>query len=92
VKRKVDEVAVKIKKSIEAGKAILGFKEVVKDLRKNNIKEVMIASNTSSEHIEDLENLCSINDVPITKLKQANDELGVLCKKAFSVSVLAIKK
>ena len=88
-KKILEETILHIKKSIEEDKAIFGTEEVKAALLNNELKEVFISANCPVE--DEIRSLTDINDVVVTKLKQANDELGVVCKKHFSISVMAIK-
>jgi len=89
-KKEISENLVKIKKSLETGN-IIGFKEVKKALLKNEVKEIFAASNCPDSSKDELERLAEINSIPLIVLEQANDELGIICKKPFHISVLGIK-
>lgn len=90
-KKEISENLVKIKKSLDAGSIIVGFKEVKKSLMKNEVKEIFVASNCPESSKDELERLSEINSIPLVILKQANDELGIICKKPFNISALGIK-
>ncbi len=91
-KKLLNEEIVKIKKAIEEGKAVIGTKEVITSLRSNDLVEVFLSSNCPPEVEKDLLHMTSLNDIKTTKLTQGNDDLGVVCKKPFSISVLGIKQ
>jgi len=90
-KKTVNEDIVRIKKAMDEKKALLGTKETRNYLLNNEVKEVIISSNTPELVRNDLKRLASLNETQVTELKIGNDELGVVCKKPFSVSVMAIK-
>lgn len=90
-KKEISENLVKIKKSLEAKNIVVGFKEVKKFLMKNELKEIFISSNCPEISKKELENLSNINSVTLTVLDQANDELGIICKKPFNISAIGIK-
>ena len=91
-KKKVEEVIVKIKKSIESKKTVIGTKAVMKALRENELAEVFFSSNIPASREQEITEMAKINKVKITKLKQANDELGIIYKKPFFISASGIKK
>jgi len=91
-KKKLEDTVVRIKKSVEGKKATIGFSETTDALKHNELIEIFLASNCPADFEKDLNHLAGIAGVKITKLEQANDELGVLCKKPFSISVIGIKK
>ncbi|MFT4304663.1 MAG: ribosomal L7Ae/L30e/S12e/Gadd45 family protein [Candidatus Woesearchaeota archaeon] len=81
-----------IRKNNENGKAILGLERTIKELKKSNLSKVYISSNCAKDVIEDLEYYASLQSIELIKLEIPNDELGIICKKPFSVSVLGILK
>jgi large subunit ribosomal protein L30e len=81
-----------IKKEIEQGKAILGLERTMKELKKSNLIKVYVASNTGQDLKDDLEYYSSIEKIEIVNLDIPNDELGITCKKPFSISVVGILK
>jgi len=90
-KEQQDEQIVIIKKAIEDGKLIIGFKETMQALRQKEVAKVITARNVEEGRMADLKDLAAVSEVELVTLTQANDELGVICKKPFSISVLAIK-
>jgi len=90
-KKEIAEHIVKIKKSLETGN-VLGQKAVKKSLIKDELKEIFMASNIPEYYESEITKLAEINKVPISKIEQANDELGTLCKKPFSISIIGLKK
>ncbi|MBW3019839.1 ribosomal L7Ae/L30e/S12e/Gadd45 family protein [Candidatus Woesearchaeota archaeon] len=90
-KKEISEDVLNIKKSMENDTLLIGFKEVKKGLVSNGLKQVYVASNTPESMLEDLDKLASISSVEVKTLKQANDELGIICKKPYFISVIGIK-
>ncbi len=86
------EIKIEIKKLLEKDKLIMGNKEVLKALRNKSLKKVYYASNAKQETISDLERYSSIAGVELVKLDLSNNELGTICRKPFSISVLGIKE
>lgn len=70
---------------------VIGTEETLKLLRKGAAKQVFIAANCSAQVRKDLEQYCKISDVELVELPQSSEEIGVICKKPFAISVAAIR-
>lgn len=81
-----------IKKELDKNNVIIGYKEVVKAVKNNLVTKVFFASNIEDHKKEELDKYCKITKVDLTDINLPNDELGIVCKKAFHISALAIKK
>lgn len=88
--RKSDPHLDEIKKLLKEKKLIFGSDRVVKGVRKGTIGKVFICQNPKPSVGADIEHLAKIAGVEIVKLPYPNDELGTVCKKPFSISVLGI--
>jgi len=80
-----------IKKLVREGKVIIGKERTMKELAKGGLKEILLSSNCPEEFVKDFEYYSKIAGIKVTKLSIPNDELGIICKKPFSISVLGIK-
>ena len=74
------------------GKAVIGTKEVVKNLRLGKLSKVFLTINCPAKVKEDIKHYAKLTGAEVIQLKQPNDELGVLCKKQFSISMLGLIK
>jgi len=81
-----------IKEAIKNDKLIIGTKRTVKALRKEELAKVYLANNCPEVLEDDINHFSSFDNVPVEKLTINCDELGVLCKKPFLVSVVAVLK
>lgn len=81
-----------LKEALKKNKMIIGTKRTVKALRKEELAQVYLASNCPEVLEEDINHFSSFDSVPVEKLAITCDELGVLCKKPFLVSVVAVLK
>ena len=81
-----------VKKVIKEEKYVIGIEEVLKNLKSGKLTKVFLTSNCPDEFRKDIDHYSKIAGVEIIQLKQPNDELGILCKKPFSVSVLGVLK
>jgi large subunit ribosomal protein L30e len=77
-----------LRPAVSSGRALFGVKQTVKALAKNTLRWVIVASNCPAELREKIEPF----KVPVHEYEGTNVELGALCGKLFSVSVVGIKK
>ena len=77
-----------LKKAVEEKRIILGKDRTIKKLRRGDITKIFLASNCSNDDEEEIKHLAKIANVKVEKLKKPNEEVGLLCKKIFSISVL----
>jgi ribosomal protein L30E len=81
-----------IKNAIETKKLVIGFDEVSKALRSKTLKEVYYANNLPEDKIKEVQKYAELSGITAENANVPNDELGVICKKGFAISVLGIKK
>ncbi len=81
-----------IKRELKTDKLCFGAKETKQAMRDGTLKRVFVASNSTAIMRADLEHLSKLTGTPVELLPVPNDELGVVCKKQFSISVLGEKK
>ncbi len=86
------DVIDEIRKIIKDQKAVVGTKEVIKNLKLGKITKVYVTTNCPEDVKEDIMHYADISKAEVVQLKQPNDELGVLCKKPYSISVLGLVK
>lgn len=78
-----------IRKILGTDKLIIGTDRTIKALRDSRVKKVVISSNCSAEDVEEINSLATLNKVEVINIPETNEELGIICKKPFRVSVLA---
>ncbi len=91
-KKKISKELVDLKQEVTSGKAVIGAKSVLKKLKEKKLNKIYLASNCPSDVKKDIEHYCALVKVPIVILEIDNEEVGILCKKHFFISVLGIKK
>ena len=79
-----------LKAEIVSGKAVIGKESVLKHLKNKRLVKIYLASNCPELLRSDLEHYSKLADTKLIILSQDNEELGILCKKNFFVSVLGI--
>ncbi|MFH1316446.1 MAG: ribosomal L7Ae/L30e/S12e/Gadd45 family protein [Candidatus Woesearchaeota archaeon] len=81
-----------IKKNLETGKLVIGTNNTLNNIKLGNIQKVFITKNCSDDVRKDLDNYNKVEKIEIIQLDIANDELGSICKKPFSISVIGLLK
>lgn len=79
-----------IKNNLKTDKLVIGTDKTVKLLKLGKLAKVFVAENTAELVENDLDYYSKINNVEVSKLNIDNEELGVLCKKPFSISVIGL--
>jgi large subunit ribosomal protein L30e len=83
---------VEIRKIVESKKAILGKDRTLKALHSKTLKTVFLAKNFPEELKEDFERYSKISGFKLVTTEFSNEELGVICRKPFFVSVIGVLK
>lgn len=81
-----------IKQNIKTGKLVLGLEKTTKLLQQGKLAKVYVASNLPDSTFEDLDHYTKLAEVELARLDTPNDELGIVCKKPFSISVIGLLK
>jgi large subunit ribosomal protein L30e len=81
-----------IKKRVKEGKVIIGTSRTIKALKLGKVERVYLTSNCPDDVKEDIEYYGKLSKTKVVKLRQPSSELGVICKKPFSISVLCFQK
>lgn len=85
------EAIAKIKKALEEQRIVIGYQETVEAVNDGTATEVHVAKNTPADKLTTLRDLAGLKEIPVNMLELGNDEVGVICKKPFSISVLSLK-
>ena len=88
--KEMDANISELKKLLKTDKIILGTDRTLKLLKLGTADRVFLSSNCPEEVKKDIEYYAKLSNVPLIYLKQPNDELGILCKKPYPVSVLSV--
>ena len=81
-----------IKKNLKSDKLVIGTVTTLKKIKENKIEKVWLSSNVPESIKKDLNDYNDINAFEIIELGIPNEELGVLLKKQFSVSIVSLAK
>ncbi len=77
-----------IKKALNDKNITIGSDSVLKMAKIGRLKKVLVAKNCKIEVLKDLEYYARLNKFELIRLNENNEELGVICKKPFFISVL----
>ncbi len=92
-KKRASETSISsIRKALETGKVAIGTKETMQAIRRGSISTVFLAANCPVAVAAEIEQRHGIAAFTMERLTQDSDEVGVLCKKSFAISVLGIVK
>ena len=84
--------ATEIKKMIKSGSLIIGTERSLKSLKLGKVEKVLMSSNCPSGVEKSINYYAGLSGAEVQKLEYPNDELSVICRKPFSISVLALVK
>ena len=88
--KKID--AVEIKKMLKAGNLIVGTERTIKNLKLGRVQKVLVSSNCPAKVENDINYYAGMSGAELYKLDFPNEELSIICKKPFTISVLAFLK
>ena len=77
-----------LKKALKEKKLIFGTNEIIKQLKIGKLAKVFIASNCPEKIQNDVLYYSKLAKAEIVLLEEANEEIAIICKKPFSITVL----
>lgn len=89
-KEKENPLARAVRMAVETGKAGFGAKTGVKDALLAKAKLIVVASNAPRELQEDIAHYAKLSEVAVLTFEGTSMELGSICGKPYSVSVLSV--
>ena len=87
-----DEEIAEIKKLLATKRMIFGTDRTVKELKQGNIEKVFLSSNCKKTAKEDISHYGGLSKAAIIQLDTPNDELRIIVKKPFNISVIGVLK
>ncbi|MBI4439354.1 ribosomal L7Ae/L30e/S12e/Gadd45 family protein [Candidatus Woesearchaeota archaeon] len=84
--------AAEIKKILQERKVVFGTESSLRHLKKGKLESVLITSNGSKETKKILDKFCALSKMEVVIIPFNSQELGMLCKKSFPISVLGVLK
>ncbi|MEM4272312.1 MAG: 50S ribosomal protein L30e [Candidatus Bilamarchaeaceae archaeon] len=89
-KEKENPLAGAIRLAVESGKVEFGSKKGIRNLLLGKPKLVVIAKNSRPGLLSDVARYSAFSDIPLVEFEGTSIELGSICGKPFSVSLLAV--
>ena len=89
-KKELSEELKLLRDQVKEGKAIVGKDRVIKALKTGNLSKIFLAKNTAEDTKENVEHYTKLSNVSVIVLGLDNEEIGVLCKKNYFISVVGI--
>ena len=90
--KKSAQYATDIKKQIEAGSMSIGTNSTMKNIKLGKVSKVYLTKNCPDSIRKDIAHYQQISGYEIVELPISNEELGSICKKPFSISLLGLVK
>ena len=76
-----------LKKAVTENKVIIGTDRMIKLMKQGKIKEVYLSSDCKEETKKRIKDYGKLSNTKITELSEPSNELGLICKKPFHISV-----
>ena len=81
-----------IKEAMKEKKLIIGSRNVIKNVKRDYVKYVILATNFNKDVTDNLNHYSKNFALEIKKFEGNSRQLGELCGKPFNVMLLGIKK
>jgi large subunit ribosomal protein L30e len=81
-----------LKKAASEKKLVVGSDVSIKAVKSGSAKQVLVSRNCPDGVRKDIERYAKLVGVEVNVLEYSNEELGILCKKPFSISVACVVK
>ncbi len=84
------DLANDIRLAVDSGKTAIGINTVVDSIKRSTAKLVIIANKNRQGSLQDILHMAGIAGIKVINYSANPVELGAICGKPFSVSVLSI--
>lgn len=85
------DVQREIRRAVDTGKVVFGVKQTEKSILEGKAKLVVTAKNAPLTQKEKISHKARLSEVNLFEANENGLELGSLCGKPFSVSVMAVE-
>ncbi len=86
------DLASDIRLAVDSGRAALGINEVVHSIKGSDAKLVVAAEKNKAENLRDVMHMAKIAGIKVLIYPGNSMELGAVCGKPYSVSVLSVSE
>ncbi|MCL4371931.1 50S ribosomal protein L30e [Candidatus Marsarchaeota archaeon] len=84
------DLSSEIRLAIDSGVTALGTNSTLKSIRDNKAKLIIVASTSKGDAIQDVAHISKVAGIPLIAFKGNPTELGAVCGKPFSISMLSV--
>lgn len=91
-KKRIDKLAVEIRALLADNKLVIGTEQTLKLLKLGRIKQVYVSANCADSTKKNIAHYSKLVGVQVKELNYPGSELGTVCKKPYSISVLGVLK
>jgi large subunit ribosomal protein L30e len=84
------DLANDIRLAVDSGRAVFGVNKTSKTILTSEAKIVIVASKNKGDRLSDILHLAKLSEVRVRVFDGTPMNLGIVCGKPFSVSVLSI--
>jgi len=84
------DLIAEIRKNLDLKKLVLGTDRTLKSLKMGKLERVYMTTNCPDNVKNDILHYCKVGGTKIINFEIPNDELGTLCRKPFSISVVGL--
>ncbi len=81
-----------LKKVLKGENVVIGTQRTIKELKRGAVERVFVTLNCPASVEQDIDHYTRLSGAEKIKLSMPNEELGVICKKPFSISVVSLLK
>ncbi len=78
-----------LKEALKSQKVTIGSKEVVRKLKRGEVKKIFVASTCSQIMRDIIKRYVLQNKIEVVELSVPSSEVALLCKKNYPVSILS---
>jgi large subunit ribosomal protein L30e len=89
--RGVQDIRKDILHLIAAKKAVFGTDRAIKGMKQGKVQKVFVSSNCPARTRKSISHYCALLKIESEELPMQSSDLGALCKKPFSISVLSVR-
>ncbi len=84
------DLSTNIRLAVDSGDVALGLNKVLGSVKKNEAKLIVVAAKSRSDILQDITHISKVSNIKHIQFNGNSMELGALCGKPYSVSVLSI--
>lgn len=78
--------------TVKTGKVLFGVNNAVRNAKTGKAKLIIVASNCPQKTRGDIEYYCKLSNIPVVIYNGTSIDLGVVCRKPFTVSALTVRE